>query len=70
MAMLRIGLRIICLTLMVLCQVALAQAPPTVTAEGNQLFCGEAPMPIVTEISMYTYLPITGLLLITCKNLF
>ena len=51
--MLRVGFQIICFTFLLLCQKTLAQNPPNVTAEGNQLFCGEAPMPIVTEVNIY-----------------
>ncbi len=32
--------------------VAFSQTPPEVYVSGNQLFCGEAPMPIVTEVSI------------------
>lgn len=33
-------------------QMLRAQNPPNISATGNQFFCGEAPMPIVTDISI------------------
>lgn len=29
-----------------------AQSPPQILATGNQLFCGDAPMPIVTDVTI------------------
>ncbi|WP_430466645.1 T9SS type B sorting domain-containing protein [Winogradskyella ouciana] len=29
------------------------QNPPNITATGNQFYCGESPMPIVTDVSIY-----------------
>ncbi len=50
--MLRIRLHIFYLVCAVLCQYALAQNPPNITATGNQFFCGGDPMPIVTQVSI------------------
>ncbi|WP_282040755.1 T9SS type B sorting domain-containing protein [Winogradskyella flava] len=50
--MLRIRLHIFYLVCAVLCQYALAQNPPNITATGNQFFCGDDPMPIVTQVSI------------------
>ncbi|MBC2844758.1 T9SS type B sorting domain-containing protein [Winogradskyella flava] len=50
--MLRIRLHIFYLVFAVLCQYALAQNPPNITATGNQFFCGDDPMPIVTQVSI------------------
>lgn len=31
---------------------SVAQSPPQIVVEGNQMFCGEAPMPIITDIDI------------------
>ena len=31
---------------------SIAQSPPQIVVEGNQMFCGEAPMPIITDIDI------------------
>lgn len=49
--MLKFRLHIICLVSM-LCNFAIAQSPPNISASGNQMYCAEAPMPIVTDVSI------------------
>lgn len=34
------------------CFVSMSQSPPQIVVEGNQLYCAEAPMPILTDISI------------------
>lgn len=34
------------------CFVGMSQSPPQIVVEGNQLYCAEAPMPILTDISI------------------
>ncbi|MTE26694.1 T9SS type B sorting domain-containing protein [Winogradskyella sp. ZXX205] len=51
--MLRLGLHKICLVFIILSPMLWAQNPPNITATGNQFYCGETPMPIVTDVSIY-----------------
>lgn len=51
--MLRIRLHIVYLVCALFTQFVFAQNPPQIDAVGNQQYCGEAPMPIVTEVSIF-----------------
>lgn len=50
--MLRFGSHIICFVFIMLSQILCAQNPPNITATGNQFYCGESPMSIVTDVAI------------------
>ncbi|MBV7269886.1 T9SS type B sorting domain-containing protein [Winogradskyella luteola] len=50
--MLKLRLHIFYLVCIFVGYLGLAQSPPNISATGNQLYCGESPMPIVTDVSI------------------
>ena len=45
-------LHIFCLVFLLFTQLSWTQNPPNISVTGNQFYCGDAPMPVVTDVSI------------------
>lgn len=50
--MIKLRLHTVCLVVILMGQFSWTQTPPNISVSGEQFFCGEAPMPVVTDISI------------------